>query len=54
MIYVSASLPNQITVDGIYTVLRVDFRQKGVGIGEAHAFQEIRYVSRGVHRGTSN
>ena len=54
MIYVSASLPSQITVDGIYTVLKVDFSQMGVGIGEAHAFPEISYVSRGVHRGMSN
>ena len=54
MIYVSASLPNQIIVDGIYTVLRVDFSEMGVGIGEAHAFPEISFVSRGVHRGLSN
>ena len=54
MIYVSAPLPSQITVDGIYTVLRVDFNRMGVGIGESHAFPEISYVSRGVHRGMSN
>ena len=54
MIYVSAPLPSRINVDGIYTVLRVDFSEMGVGIGEAHAFPEISFVSRGCHRGMSN
>lgn len=54
MIYVSAPLPSRINIDGIYTVLRVDFSEMGVGIGEAHAFPEISFVSRGCHRGMSN
>ena len=54
MKYVSAPLPSQITVEGIYTVLRVDFNRKGVGIGESHRFPEISFVSKGIHRGMSN
>ena len=51
MICISATLPNSISVDGIYSVLKVDFRKPGVGIGEAHNFPELSFVSRGAHLG---
>ncbi len=49
MVYVSVPMPNLISVDGIYTVLKVDYSKTGVGIGEAHAFPEINYISKGEH-----
>ena len=51
MVCVSATLPNSISVDGIYSVLKVDFRKPGVGIGESHNFPELSFVSRGEHLG---
>ena len=51
MRYESAALPDAMSVDGIYTVLKVDFSKGGVGIGEAHDFPEISFISRGKHYG---
>ena len=51
MKYISASMPNSIYVDGIYSVLKVDFSKPGVGIGESHDFPEISFVSRGENKG---
>jgi len=51
MKYISASMPNSICVDGIYSVLKVDFSKPGVGIGESHDFPEISFVSRGENQG---
>lgn len=49
MQYLSVPLPNTISVDGIFTVLKVDYNKVGVGIGEAHPFPEINYKSKGEH-----
>ena len=54
MIYVSAPMTSSITVDGIYTVLKVDFSKIGVGIGEAHPFPEINFISKGEHAGITD
>lgn len=54
MIYVSAPMTSSVTVDGIYTVLKVDFSKAGVGIGEAHPFPEISFISRGEHAGITD
>ena len=51
MQYESVALPDAMSVDGIYSVLRVEFSKAGVGIGEAHDFPEISFVSRGKHYG---
>ncbi len=51
MRYESTALPDAMSVDGIYTVLKVDFSRSGVGIGEAHDFPEISFISRGTHYG---
>lgn len=51
MKYISASMPNSISIDGIYSVLKVDFSKPGVGIGESHDFPEISFVSRGENKG---
>ena len=54
MRYESTALPDVMSVDGIYSVLRVDFSKPGVGIGEAHDFPELSFVSRGKHYAVIN
>lgn len=51
MRYESTALPDAMSVDGIYTVLKADFSRAGVGVGEAHDFPEISFISRGKHYG---
>ena len=51
MIYKMAPLPARLSVDGIYSVLKVDFSQKN-GIGEAHDFPELSYIASGMNCGT--
>ena len=50
MIYQMAPLPERLSVDGIYSVLKVDFSQRN-GIGEAHDFPELSYVASGISHG---
>ena len=50
MIYKMAPLPARLSVDGIYSVLKVDFSQKN-GIGEAHDFPELSYTASGMSCG---
>lgn len=50
MIYKMAPLPARLSVDGIYSVLKVDFSQKN-GIGEAHDFPELSYIASGMNCG---
>lgn len=40
------ALSEAIRIDGIYTVLKVDYREKN-GFGEAHDFPELVYISEG-------
>lgn len=49
MFYKKHSVPNLISVDGIYTVLKIDYNTPGVGIGESHPFPEINFLSKGKH-----
>ena len=51
MKYESTLMPDAMSVDGIYTVLKADFSKAGVGKGEAHDFPEISFISRGKHYG---
>ena len=51
MRYESTALPDLVSVDGIYTVLKVDFSKPGVGIGESHDFPELSFISKGEHHG---
>lgn len=51
MRYESTALPDAMSVDGIYTVLKVNYSKRNVGIGESHDFPEISFISRGTHWG---
>ena len=51
MRYESTALPDAMSVDGIYTVLKVDFSKIGVGKGESHDFPEMSLITRGKHYG---
>ena len=50
MIYKMTPLSQRLSVDGIYSVLRVDYMQRN-GIGEAHGFPELTYIARGTAYG---
>lgn len=49
MQYLSVPMPNTISVDGIYSVSKVNYNKKNVGIGESHNFPEINYILKGEH-----
>ena len=51
MRYESTALPDAMSVDGIYTVLKADFSKIGVGKGESHDFPEISLITCGKHYG---
>lgn len=53
MHYESTALPDAISIDGIYTVLRVGVTKKALK-GEAHNFPEISFVSWGKSYGIYN
>ena len=50
MKYVSTSIPDSLSVKGIFTVLSPDLSYPRNGGGESHAFPEIFFVARGGHR----
>ena len=54
MHYESTILPDAMSVDGIYTVLRVDSSKRTAKKGESHDFPEISFVSRGISYTTIN
>ena len=47
MKYVSTSIPAELSVKGIFTVLAPDLSRLDIGRGEAHAFPEIFFLDRG-------
>ena len=49
MKYVSTSIPAELSVKGIFTVLAPDLSRLDIGRGEAHAFPEIFFLDRGEH-----
>ena len=49
--YIGTALHDAMSVDEIYTVIKVDFEKKGVGKGERHDFPEMNFLSRGKHVG---
>ena len=49
MKYVSTSIPAELSVKGIFTVLAPDLSRSDIGRGEAHAFPEIFFLDRGEH-----
>ncbi len=49
MAYSTNQMPNSINIDGIYTVLKVDYSKTNIGIGESHPFPEINFLTKGRH-----
>lgn len=50
MKYVSTSIPNALSVKGIFTVVSPILSRARRGIGESHAFPEIFFVANGAHK----